>query len=195
LPSVGLRSRYLRFARNCWQTSQPVSQPLSQFAIYFKHRLGPLMPGVYNVPFPNPYRCPFGAEADHDCAAHCLEFLRKTLRHNTSGRLAMILVEPIQGTAGNVVPPPGFLKGLKEIASEDGALLLSDEMITGFGRTGKLFGYMHEDVVPDVLTIGKGVAGGFPVSGLVTGERIARERKRADDVAVNTSYYGRRKEK
>lgn len=156
----------------------------------FKAELGPLMPGLYSAPYPNSYRCPFGMEGGHDCAAHCLDFLRQMLDKTTTGRLAMILVEPIQGSAGNVIPAPGFLKGLSEIARERGALLLSDEMITGFGRTGTLFGFMHEGVVPDVLTIGKGMAGGFPMSGLVARDPIAQAKPFANPSGSSSSYGG-----
>jgi 4-aminobutyrate aminotransferase / (S)-3-amino-2-methylpropionate transaminase / 5-aminovalerate transaminase len=156
----------------------------------FKKDLGPMVPGVYSVPFPNPYRCPFGTTGTHDCAAHCLEFLEQTLERNTCGSLALILVEPIQGTAGNVIPAPGFLAGLSKLAKSRGALLLCDEMICGFGRTGKLFGFMHEDVVPDMLTIGKGVASGFPVSGLVASNRVCDAKPFANPSGSSSSYGG-----
>jgi 4-aminobutyrate aminotransferase-like enzyme len=157
----------------------------------FKKDLGPMVPGVYNVPYPNPYRCPFKTEGPHDCAAHCLAFLEETLERNTCGSLAIILIEPIQGTAGNVIPAPGFLKGLSELAKRRGALVLADEMICGFGRTGKLFGFMHEEgFVPDMLTIGKGVAAGFPVSGLVASNKICDAKPFANPSGSSSSYGG-----
>lgn len=156
----------------------------------FKHELGPLMPGLHLSPFPNPYRCPFKAAPGHDCAAHCLDFLRETLKRSTAGALAAIIVEPIQGTAGNVIPPAGFLPGLREIAREKGALLILDEMITGFGRTGKMFGGEHEGVVPDIMTMGKGMAGGFPVSAILTTEEIAMSKPFANPSGSSSSYGG-----
>lgn len=156
----------------------------------FKHGLGPLMPGTYCAPYPNPYRCPFGAREEHDCAAHCLEFLREMLRRATAGALAAILIEPIQGTAGNILPPAGFLAGLKEVARERGALLIADEMITGFGRTGRWFGCDHEGLVPDVMTVGKGVAGGFPVSGVIAPAAIAQAKPFANPSGSSSSYGG-----
>ncbi|MBI4423325.1 MAG: aspartate aminotransferase family protein [Elusimicrobia bacterium] len=156
----------------------------------FKAQLGPLMPGLYLSPYPNPYRCPFGTKEEHDCAAHCLDFLRAKLRKETTGALAAILAEPIQGTAGNVVPPAGWLSGLREVAREFGALWISDEMITGFGRTGRWFGCMHEEAVPDIITIGKGVAGGFPVSGVVTTDAIAQAKPFANPSGSSSSYGG-----
>ena len=156
----------------------------------FKAGLGPLMPGMYSSPYPNPYRCPLGAQGEHDCAAHCLEHLRTLLKKTTSHALAGILVEPIQGTAGNVIPPAGWLPGLRKVADEFGALLIADEMITGFGRTGKWFGCHHEGVVPDIITIGKGMGGGFPVSGLITTDAISQAKPFANPSGSSSSYGG-----
>ena len=156
----------------------------------FKHGYGPLSPGLYLSPFPDPRRCPFGAKATHDCAAHSLEFLRELIRRSTSGAVAALIVEPIQGTAGNIIPPPGFLRGLREIADELGALLIADEMITGFGRTGRWFAVEHEGVVPDVMTIGKGMGGGFPVSGIVAGDDVASSEPFAAPSGSSSSYGG-----
>lgn len=163
---------------------------LGLLASDFKFGLGPIMPGLYSTPYPNPYRCPFGTAGEHDCAAHCLEFLRAKLKTETSGALAAIIVEPIQGTAGNVVPPPGFLKGVRELTKELGALWISDEMITGFGRTGKWFGCQHDGLVPDIMTIGKGMAGGFPVSGVVASTEIAKSEPFALPSGSSSSYGG-----
>jgi 4-aminobutyrate aminotransferase-like enzyme len=156
----------------------------------FKHELGPLAPGRYLSPYPDPRRCPFGTKAAHDCSAHCLEFLREMIRRQTSNAVCAILLEPIQGTNGNIVPPKGFFAGVREIAREIGALFISDEMITGFGRTGKSFGCDHEDVIPDIMTIGKGMAGGFPVSGVVTSDEIAGSRPFANPSGSSSSYGG-----
>lgn len=155
----------------------------------FKHQHGPMAPGLYLVPYANCYRCPFDA-AHPACSFLCVEFLRKTIRHNTTGSLAAILVEPIQGTAGNVVPPPGFLKELLGVARENGALLIADEMITGFGRTGKFFGVEHEGIVPDIMTLGKGMGGGFPVSALISTDEIVSARPFSLPSASSSSYGG-----
>ncbi|HBL18967.1 MAG TPA: aspartate aminotransferase family protein [Elusimicrobia bacterium] len=156
----------------------------------FKQGLGPLMPGTYSSPFPDPYRCPLGTVGKHDCAAHCLEFLRSMIRRATTGKLAAIIVEPIQGTAGNIIPPAGFLPGLREVAHEFGGLLIADEMITGFGRTGKWFGCLHEDVRPDIITVGKGMGGGFPVTGLIARSEIAGAKPFANPSGSSSSYGG-----
>lgn len=155
----------------------------------FKHQHGPMAPGLYLVPYANCYRCPF--DATHPgCSFLCVEFLRKTIRHNTTGSIAAILVEPIQGTAGNVVPPPGFLKELMGVARENGALLIADEMITGFGRTGKLFGVEHEGIVPHIMTLGKGMGGGFPVSALISTDEIVSAKPFSLPSASSSSYGG-----
>lgn len=147
----------------------------------------PLAPGSYSVPYANCYRCPF--EASHpECSFLCVEFLRKFIRHNTSGCIAAILVEPIQGTAGNVVPPPGFLKALQQVAREAEALLITDEIITGFGRTGKMFCVEHEGIVPDIMTLGKGMGGGFPVSGLISTDEIVAAKPFSMPSASSSSY-------
>jgi 4-aminobutyrate aminotransferase-like enzyme len=108
----------------------------------------------------------------------------------TTRNVAAIIVEPIQGTAGNVVPPPGYLKLLRQLADELGALLICDEMITGFGRTGKMFAIEHEGVVPDVLTVGKGFGGGFPMSGIIAREEVAFAKPFANPSGSSSSYGG-----
>jgi 4-aminobutyrate aminotransferase / (S)-3-amino-2-methylpropionate transaminase / 5-aminovalerate transaminase len=156
----------------------------------FKNQLGPLMPGLYVSPYPDSRRCPLGAEGPHDCGAHCLQFLRDKLKRETTGALSAIILEPVQGTAGNVIPPKGFFGGVAAIARENGALFISDEMITGFGRTGEWFGCAHEGVVPDIMTVGKGVAGGFPVSGVITSTEIAESKPWANPSGSSSSYGG-----
>jgi 4-aminobutyrate aminotransferase/(S)-3-amino-2-methylpropionate transaminase len=112
------------------------------------------------------------------------------IKHQTGGEIAAIVVEPIQGTAGNVVPPDGFLRAVQAIAREHGALLLLDEMITGFGRTGLMWGGEHEGVVPDIMTIGKGVAGGFPLSGVVSTDALTATKPWSNPSASSSSYGG-----
>jgi len=155
----------------------------------FKHGWGPLHPGLYLTPYAYCERCAFTLTYP-GCGLHCLEFAREVIRLNTTGSLAAILVEPVQGTAGNVVPPPEFLPGLLEICREHGALLIADEMLTGFGRTGRLFGCEHFGVEPDIITIGKGMGSGFPVSGLISTPGIMRAEPYAKPSAASSSYGG-----
>jgi 4-aminobutyrate aminotransferase-like enzyme len=155
----------------------------------FKHRLGPLMPGAYSSPYASCARCAFDKKFP-SCEWHCVDFLERKIRTETAGQIAAILVEPIQGTAGNIVPPPGYLRRLRRVADDLGALLIADEMITGFGRTGAMFAVDHEGVVPDVITIGKGFGGGFPMSGLIIREPIAFAKPFANPSGSSSSYGG-----
>jgi 4-aminobutyrate aminotransferase len=123
---------------------------------------GPLMPGVYHAPYPDVYR--FNGSADA-CAAASLSFIRdQILVHLASpDEIAAIVVEPIQGEGGYIVPPPAFLQGLREMATEYGALLVVDEVQSGMGRTGKMFASDHVGLRADVVTIAKGIASGLPL--------------------------------
>ena len=96
----------------------------------------------------------------------------------------------MQGTAGNVIPPPGFLPAIQSIAKEHGALLIADEMITGFGRTGKFWGVDHDGVVPDVMTVGKGIGGGFPLAGRRLDRRADVATARSRTRRGSSSSYG-----
>jgi 4-aminobutyrate aminotransferase/(S)-3-amino-2-methylpropionate transaminase len=155
----------------------------------FKHHLGPLMPGEYSTPYASCARCAFDKRFP-SCEWHCVNFLRRKIELETTNDVAAIIVEPIQGTAGNIVPPPGYLRVLKTLAESLGAVLIADEMLTGFGRTGKMFAIEHEDVVPDIMTIGKGFGGGFPMTGVVARESIATAKPWANPSGSSSSYGG-----
>ncbi len=156
----------------------------------FKHGLGPLMPGTYSTPYPAPGRCVFGDLSPEACSQHCIDFMRKKIEIETANDVAAIIVEPIQGTAGNVVPPAGFLRKLRGLADSIGALLICDEMLTGFGRTGKMFAIEHDGVIPDIITIGKGFGGGFPMTGLVARSSVASATPWANPSGSSSSYGG-----
>ncbi len=156
----------------------------------FKNNYGAMMPGLHLSPYPDARKCPLGTKGEHDCGAHCLEFLREKIKRETTGQVAAVIMEPVQGTNGNVIPPAGFFKGVRELAKEIGAVFVSDEMITGFGRTGKMFGCDHEGVIPDMMTIGKGFGGGFPVSGVVASTELASAKPWANPSGSSSSYGG-----
>lgn len=125
----------------------------------------PLMPGVFVAPFPYAYRYGWDEE---ETSQWCLEELKLLLLTQTAPEeTAAILVEPVLGEGGYVVPPASFLKGLRKIADEHGILLIVDEVQSGFGRTGRWFAFEHFDVVPDIITIAKGLASGMPLSGVI----------------------------
>jgi 4-aminobutyrate aminotransferase / (S)-3-amino-2-methylpropionate transaminase / 5-aminovalerate transaminase len=155
----------------------------------FKHRLGPFLPGRYLSPYADCYRCPLKLRYP-DCGIACAEFLRDVIRYNTSGEIGAIIVEPMQGTAGNLIPPDGFLRAVHAIAREHDALLFLDEMITGFGRTGAMWGCDHDGVTPDIMTVGKGVGGGFPLSGVVSTDALTANKPWSNPSASSSSYGG-----
>jgi len=138
----------------------------------------PLLPGAIHAPYAYCYRCVFGREYP-DCGMHCLSYVEYLLKSPASGvdRLAAIIVEPVQGYGGIIVPPDEFVAGLRRICNEHGIVLILDEIITGFGRTGKLFGYQHSNAEPDLLVLAKGMASGFPVSAVLATEEIMRSPK------------------
>jgi 4-aminobutyrate aminotransferase-like enzyme len=155
----------------------------------FKHHQGPFLPGQYSTPYADCYRCPLRLRYP-DCGIACAEYVRDVIRYQTAGEIAAIIVEPIQGTAGNIIPPDGFLRAIESVARDHGALLFADEMITGFGRTGLMWGAEHEGVVPDIMTVGKGVGGGFPLAGVVTTEKLAGTKPWANPSFSSSSYGG-----
>jgi 4-aminobutyrate aminotransferase len=125
----------------------------------------PLMPGVFVAPFPYHHRYGWEAEAT---SQWCLDELRYLLQTQTAPfETAAILLEPVLGEGGYVVPPASFLRGLREIADEYGILLIIDEIQSGFGRTGKWLAYEHFEVTPDIVVIAKGMASGMPISGVI----------------------------
>jgi 4-aminobutyrate aminotransferase len=133
---------------------------------------GPMMPGVYHAPYANCYRCPVGARPE-SCAAECLSYLEdQILVHLVSpDEVAGVLVEPIQGEGGYVVPPAQFLQRLRELTSQHGIMLIADEVQSGMGRTGRMFACEHFDVTADIVTVAKGIASGLPLG--VTSSRAA----------------------
>jgi len=155
----------------------------------FKNELGPLPVGTFLSPYANCRSCPFSMTFP-ECKWACVDFIRKKIRYETTNNIAAIIVEPIQGTAGNIVPPKGFLTELRNLADEIGALLIADEMITGFGRTGKMFGCQHDGVIPDIITIGKGFGGGFPMTGLMSRDEIIFSKPFANPSGSSSSYGG-----
>ena len=125
----------------------------------------PLPPGVFVAPYPYVYRYGWSPEETEAFCLRELEFLLKT--QTAPWETAAILVEPVLGEGGYVVPTPGFLAGVRRICDEHDILLIADEIQSGFGRTGRWFAVEHFHVVPDVMTIAKGLASGLPLSGVV----------------------------
>ncbi len=129
---------------------------------------GPLVPGVVHAPYPNCYRCPFGQTPDR-CAVECVKHIENTLLKTIAPaeETAAIVVEPVQGEGGYVVPPRQFFDELQRVAKENDILLIADEVQSGMGRTGKMWASDHFDLVPDILAVAKGIASGMPLGATV----------------------------
>jgi 4-aminobutyrate aminotransferase / (S)-3-amino-2-methylpropionate transaminase / 5-aminovalerate transaminase len=149
---------------------------------------GPTPPG-HVLPYANCYRCPLKLSYP-SCGIACADVAREQLRHQSTGQVAAVIVEPMQGTAGNVIPPPEFLQRAQDIAKEFGAIFISDEMITGFGRTGRWFACDRSGVTPDVITIGKGFGSGFPITGIVAKDELVQAKPWANPSGSSSSYGG-----
>ncbi len=138
----------------------------------FHALFGPLLFPVLRAPAPHCYRCPLGLERP-GCALACLDPVERLLAEHP-GEVAAIVVEPlVQGAAGIIVHPEGYLRGLRELSRKYDTLLIADEVAVGFGRTGRLFACEREEVVPDFLCLAKGLTGGYlPLAATLTTEQI-----------------------
>ncbi|MFB7552724.1 aspartate aminotransferase family protein [Streptomyces sp. NPDC056154] len=132
-----------------------------------------LMPGVLQVPDPYCLRC-FYRQTPDTCGLLCVERINDFLDHASSGSVACIVVEPVSGSGGNIVPPEGYLAALRTLCDERGIALIFDEIQTGIGRVGRMFAAEHYGVRPDILTTGKGLGGsGAQVAAIVADERMS----------------------
>lgn len=139
-----------------------------------KYRLHyePVVGAVHHLPYAYCYRCAYGQRREA-CSLECLAALQRLFDHVISpAEVAVILLEPIQGEGGYVVPPVEFLQGIRKICDRHGILLMFDEVQTGFGRTGSMFAAQAFGVVPDIMAIAKGIASGFPLSATVASREL-----------------------
>jgi len=146
----------------------------------------PTMPGVTHVPYPNLYR-PLLSGADQGKAV--IDYIENVLFQNNlpPGEVAAVLVEPIQGEGGYIVPPDGFLAGLRALCDRHGMLLIFDEVQCGIGRTGKMFASQHWGVTPDIMALAKGLGSGLPIGATVARRRHMEQWKRG---AHGNTYGG-----
>lgn len=136
---------------------------------------GAAAPNVVEVPAPYPYRCAAGVPCDVGSCPVCTGVvLESEILRLGADRVAAVIVEPVFGSGGVIVPPPGYLRRLREVCDRQRVLLIVDEVITGFGRTGSWFAVEHENVVPDIVTFAKGVSSGYlPLGGVVVNGRVS----------------------
>ena len=136
----------------------------------------PLVPGTFHAFYANPYRPPFGVDPSRVTEV-CLDYIEQTLFHTIAPPrdVAAIIVEPIQGEGGYVVPAPGFMRGLRQICDQYGILLIADEVQSGIGRTGKMWAFEHEGIVPDIVASAKGLGGGMPIGAMIARKELTEQ--------------------
>ncbi len=151
----------------------------------YRTGFGPLPSGIFVSPFPYAFRLGMSEEQTSAYALEQLEYLlaAQTAPKETAG----ILIESVLGEGGYVIPPASFMKGLREIADKNGIMLICDEVQSGFGRTGKWFAFEHYGIVPDIMTVAKGIASGLPLSGVFTRTEIM---KKLDIGSIGGTYGG-----
>jgi 4-aminobutyrate aminotransferase len=138
-----------------------------------RRRFGPLIPGVHHIPYAYCYRCAYGRTPD-SCAVECAKVIETQLVKTIApaDEVAAIVLEPVQGEGGYIVPPPRFIEELERIARKFGMLLVFDEVQSGMGRTGKMWAADHFGAVPDIIAVAKGIASGMPLSATVARAEI-----------------------
>jgi 4-aminobutyrate aminotransferase len=181
----------IKFAR--WSTKKPYlicftgayhgvtygALSISSYQPQMVKGFGPNLPGVYHMPYPYCYRCPFGKKSE-SCGLECLAYIENYVLKSylPPEEVAAAIVEPVAGDAGWHVPPREWVRGLRELCTKYNILLVSEEVQTGFGRMGHWFGIQHFDVVPDIIVLGKAMAGGAaPMSGIVYRSDIEEKRE------------------
>jgi 4-aminobutyrate aminotransferase len=134
---------------------------------------GPLLPEVVHSHYAYCYRCPVNREPK-SCDVQCLDLLTETMFGTTvdPAEVAAVIVEPVQGEGGYVVPHPGFLRRLRDVTRQHGILLIADEVQCGMGRTGRLFASEHFGLEPDIVTLAKGIASGMPLGALLARDEV-----------------------
>lgn len=140
-----------------------------------KSGFAPFLPGIYHVPYNNPYRCLHGRE-ESACVAHCIcgDYIEDVLFKKLvpADSVAAIILEPIQGEGGYLVPDPAWLRQIREICDRHGIVLIADEVQSGIGRTGKWWAIEHAGVEPDIVCSAKGIASGMPLGAIIARESL-----------------------
>ncbi|MGE5527318.1 MAG: aspartate aminotransferase family protein [Methanosarcina sp.] len=149
----------------------------------YHHDFGVAAPDIAEVPAPYPYRCAAGVPCEPASCPICTgQVLEERIGELGAERVAAVIVEPVFGSGGVIVPPAGYLRRLREICDRHEVLLIADEVITGFGRTGSWFGCERDDVVPDLVAFAKGVSGGYvPLGGVVVSDLLWNELRNPEE--------------
>ncbi len=145
---------------------------MTSSTIGFRNGYEPLLPSVYHVPYPYCFRCPY-KQQEESCSLECLAEMESMFKHTVHpSSVALVLFEPVQGEGGYIVPPKKYVNALASLCKEKGILLAFDEIQTGFGRTGHMFAAEHFGITPDIMSLGKAIGGGLPLSAVVSSQEI-----------------------
>lgn len=158
------RTKILAFSRS-YHGNTYGALSISAVSLPMRKNMGPLLPDVFHIPFPDVYRSGLDSESESKRCINAIEHLFETVC--TPEEVAAIVIEPIQGDSGVIVPPQTYIDQLKNLCSKHGILIIADEVQTGFGRTGKWFASEHMHLEPDLIVLGKGIASGMPLSAVV----------------------------
>jgi len=143
-------------------------------------------PGFFLCPRPYCYRCYFKMTYP-ECNLYCADFVETLIDNETTNQVAAVVLEPIQGWAGSVVPPEGYMQRLRSICDKRDIFLFADEVLTSMGRTGTMFCMEHWDVTPEIMTLGKSFGNGFPVTAMLVSDRY---KDAVEKISASTSYGG-----
>jgi len=165
------RSKIISFIRS-YHGSTYGAITLSGISLNMSRKIGPLLPEIYHMPFPDTYRNSLGG-APEDAGKNCLDYLKYAfVNYLPPDEVAAVIIEPIQGDAGIVVPPKDYMQQLFALCKENGILFISEEVQQGMGRTGKWFGIEHFNIEPDMVIMAKALASGMPLSALIGRKEI-----------------------
>jgi adenosylmethionine-8-amino-7-oxononanoate aminotransferase len=155
----------------------------------YQNRFGPLAPGFYQIDGPYCFRCPFEREYPH-CELECAEALKKKIVELKEGNIATFIAEPVFGAGGVMVPPAEYFPRVQEICRKHNVLMIADEVITGFGRTGKMFAVEHWKIQPDLMTMAKGITRGYiPLGAVGLSQEIYNGIKKKDEWFMHGFTY------
>jgi len=148
-----------------------------------RYDMGPYLGGVSFAPAPYCYRCSLG-QTYPGCGIQCAEMIEDIIEYSSSNNVAEFIAEPILGEGGLIVPPPEYFKTVKKILDRHGIIFIDDEVQTGFGRTGRMFGFEHYGVTPDIMCLAKGIASGMPLGACIARAEIADSYEPGDHLST-----------
>jgi 4-aminobutyrate aminotransferase / (S)-3-amino-2-methylpropionate transaminase / 5-aminovalerate transaminase len=162
---------------------------LSLMGIPYKNGFGPRAPGMMLTPNAYCYRCPLKLSYP-SCGVACADMIEEVYRNESTGQVAAVVIEPIQGAGGIIVPPPEFVQKIAAFCKRNDLLLFVDEIFTSAGRTGKMWAFEHFGIEPDIVTMGKGLGSGYPVGVVASSEPIMHDWPWSQHAGGSTTFGG-----